>query len=514
MPPYPKTSRMGQEATDAPHHRRDPRQDRHTTACAPKPSTPDSSRSPGPMPGAPRRPRRQGARELACRSSGASSTAWPPRDPVQGHGGRQRRVRRVCFAAWPDESAARSSSDDRPSSTPLRTPSIAPPPARRSICSSRARRASGKTRFTDEVAQRATERGFRVLRGECVNLGGSQPALRTGRRCPAEPGRGSRRGRDRRAGRSVTGGPRPARPGLRLARDDRARPVRVGPVPTLRGTPRTPGAAGGQQSPTLLVFEDLHWADQATREAISFLVRSLRDVPIVLLGHVSVGRAAPTPPAAAVARRPGSRRPCRAPRTRPVRSSAAQRRCSPPSSGRRRATTSSTDVFDRSDGNPFFAEELLAAGRQDPDGPRLPPTLKEILLAHIATVDDPAATVLGVAAVAGRRVSHDLLARVADLPEASLHDGLRAAIGGNLLVVETDPRHGALRVPPRPRPGGRLRRAAPRRAPQAPSGDRRGARREAVGSAHDRGRALGRAGPSLGSGTRGSAGVRSVAPRG
>ena len=43
---------------------------------------------------------------------------------------------------------------------------------------------------------------------------------------------------------------------------------------------------------------------------------------------------------------------------------------------------------------------------------------------------------LAVAAVAGRRVSHDLLAQVADLSDERLQDGLRAAVGGNLLVVE------------------------------------------------------------------------------
>ena len=97
-----------------------------------------------------------------------------------------------------------------------------------------------------------------------------------------------------------------------------------------------------------------------------------------------------------------------------------------------------TDVFDRSDGNPFFAEELLAARRPGTTGPRLPPTLREILLAHIASAPDSAQPVLGVAAVAGRRVEHDLLARVAGLPQDELLDGLRAAVGGNLLVIEAE----------------------------------------------------------------------------
>ena len=95
------------------------------------------------------------------------------------------------------------------------------------------------------------------------------------------------------------------------------------------------------------------------------------------------------------------------------------------------------DVYRRSDGNLFFAEELLAASRQGRTGPRLPPTLREILLAHVAAVPETATAVLRVAAVAGRRVEHDLLAEVAGLPEDELLDGLRAAVGGHLLVVES-----------------------------------------------------------------------------
>jgi hypothetical protein len=35
--------------------------------------------------------------------------------------------------------------------------------------------------------------------------------------------------------------------------------------------------------PLLLVLEDLHWSDQSTRELVSFLIRSLRGVRVVLL---------------------------------------------------------------------------------------------------------------------------------------------------------------------------------------------------------------------------------------
>jgi hypothetical protein len=37
------------------------------------------------------------------------------------------------------------------------------------------------------------------------------------------------------------------------------------------------------RQPTLLVFEDLHWADASTRDLVTFLARNLREVPVGLV---------------------------------------------------------------------------------------------------------------------------------------------------------------------------------------------------------------------------------------
>ena len=265
------------------------------------------------------------------------------------------------------------------------------------------------------------------------------------------------------------------------------------------------------RQPTLIVFEDLHWADQATREAISFLVQSLRDVPLVLLGTYrsdELHRRHPLLPWLAGLDRGG-----RVERIELVRFDRAQLAAMLAAILGSAPRDDLVDaVFDRSDGNPFFAEELLAADRPGSHGPRLPPTLKEILLAHISTVDDPAATVLAVAAVAGRRVSHDLLAQVADLSDERLQDGLRAAVGGNLLVVEADAtleryafRHALVQevVYDELLPG--ERRKLHRAIAEALVG-------VAGEPAHDRSGSLGRARPPLGARPRRSPGVRRVAP--
>jgi len=85
------------------------------------------------------------------------------------------------------------------------------------------------------------------------------------------------------------------------------------------------------------------------------------------------------------------------------------------------------------------AAALLDAARER--GP-LPPTLRGILVARLAAAPEVAQTVIGAAAVAGRRVEHGLLAAVAGLDEADLLDGLRSAVSSQLLVVEADPRGG------------------------------------------------------------------------
>ena len=100
-------------------------------------------------------------------------------------------------------------------------------------------------------------------------------------------------------------------------------------------------------------------------------------------------------------------------------------------------------IHRRSDGNPFFIEELLIA--ETGAGPsRLPTTLREILLTRLAALGDPAREVVGIVAVTGRRIDHDLLAAVAaargEADPETLDDALRAAIASQVLVVDTDSR--------------------------------------------------------------------------
>jgi DNA-binding CsgD family transcriptional regulator len=93
-------------------------------------------------------------------------------------------------------------------------------------------------------------------------------------------------------------------------------------------------------------------------------------------------------------------------------------------------------LHERSEGNAFFAEELIAASAQA-DGP-LPASLRDVLELRLEALPDDARTVLSAAAAAGRRASHRLLAATAGLPDEQLLEALRAAVAHHVLVHDDD----------------------------------------------------------------------------
>src|SRR4029453_17649417 len=162
-----------------------------------------------------------------------------------------------------------------------------------------------------------------------------------------------------------------------------------------------------ERGPVLLVVEDLHWADQSTRDLLGFLVRNLRGGGALVLTYRSdeLHRRHPLRPFLAELDRSG-----RAERLELERL------------GRRELAELLTGILEepaapalvgeilaRSQGNPVFAEELLAAHLE---GARLPLALRDLVLARVETLSEPAQRVLEVAAVAGTRGDHPLLAGV------------------------------------------------------------------------------------------------------
>jgi DNA-binding CsgD family transcriptional regulator/tetratricopeptide (TPR) repeat protein len=91
------------------------------------------------------------------------------------------------------------------------------------------------------------------------------------------------------------------------------------------------------------------------------------------------------------------------------------------------------EIATRSGGNPFFAEELLAAGTT---GVALPRLLCDALLRRISRTDPTTQNVLRLAAAFGRDVPYRLLESLAALPRPDLAAALRQAVEHGILVPD------------------------------------------------------------------------------
>src|SRR5215216_6646506 len=187
----------------------------------------------------------------------------------------------------------------------------------------------------------------------------------------------------------------------------------------------------GEQAPLILVVEDLHWADRSTRELLGFLVRNLRWERLLLVVTYRSDEPDPDRLGPYLAKLDRGGRVQRLELTRLDQATTVAQL-----TGILDAIPAADlveAVFVRSEGNPFFTEELLAAVRAGSG--ELPATLRDLLRGRVQTLPDQARQVLTVVAVAGRRVPHPLLAAVAGTDDRRLDQALRAAVAHQLLVT-------------------------------------------------------------------------------
>jgi DNA-binding CsgD family transcriptional regulator/tetratricopeptide (TPR) repeat protein len=186
-----------------------------------------------------------------------------------------------------------------------------------------------------------------------------------------------------------------------------------------------------QSAPLLILVEDAHWADQSTRELLSFLFSRRFGEPVAIVTSYrsdDLHRRHPLRTTVAEwSRLPGvTRLQLRPLGDADVRELVRVLHPAPlPEAELRR-------IVERSEGNAFFTEELVAAAEL---GSRLLPTdLADLLLVRLDQLDDATRLVVRAAAVAGRRVPHELLATVVDLDQLALERAMRSAVDGNVLV--------------------------------------------------------------------------------
>jgi DNA-binding CsgD family transcriptional regulator/tetratricopeptide (TPR) repeat protein len=190
----------------------------------------------------------------------------------------------------------------------------------------------------------------------------------------------------------------------------------------------------GEQAPLVLVVEDLHWADRSTRDLLAFLVRNLRRERLLLVVTYRNDEAGQPWLGSFLAEldRGGPVERVELARLDQVQTGAQLVGIL----GAMPAAELVDAVFARSEGNPYFTEELLGVIRSGSS--ELPATLRDLLRGRVEALPEQARHVLAVVAVAGRPVPHRFLAAATGMDEEALLAGLRAAVGRRLLVVLPD----------------------------------------------------------------------------
>ncbi len=297
----------------------------------------------------------------------------------------------------------------------------------------------GKSRLLDAFAQRAAARA-RVLMGGCVDLseGGLPfaPVVEVFRRLSRDLGA------QRMA--EVLGANR-----FELAR-------LVPQLSSERVTPTERMVSGSQSAlfsavldafenlagdqPLVVGVEDLHWADQSTLALLTYLAGNLRGAPALFvatlrtdeLHHPNPLR----PQLTELARMPTVTQMGLAPLDRDA--VAAQ---IAGLTGEKPDPAVVDEITARSDGNPFFVEELIAA-RKSGGAAGPPQNLRAVLLSPLDGLPKKTRQLVDVVAAVGRPAGHRLLGAITGYHGAELSDLLRPAVDRSLLVEDEDARYG------------------------------------------------------------------------
>jgi DNA-binding CsgD family transcriptional regulator len=177
------------------------------------------------------------------------------------------------------------------------------------------------------------------------------------------------------------------------------------------------GGLGGD-SPGMVVFEDVHWADEATLDVLRVLARRLdrsRAVVVATYRDDGLDRMHPLRIVLGeLATRPAVRRVA----IEPLSPEAVAELAEP-------AGVDALELYRLTAGNPFFVTEVLAT-----QGEAIPPTVQDAVLARAARLSPHGRTVLDAVAVTPPRTPVWLLEKLV----ADGHGGLDECLGSGMLV--------------------------------------------------------------------------------
>ena len=184
--------------------------------------------------------------------------------------------------------------------------------------------------------------------------------------------------------------------------------------------------------PTLVVLEDIHWADASSLTLLRFIVGVVPDLPLVLvlttrddaleLSAVAAETLRELPPAVRRVQLVGLDR---------TSTEAILQREWPHA-----APQFVNEVYQRTSGNPFFVQEVAALRRLQGEraGFAVPPGVAQVLGRRLARLSQATQAVLAVASVIGDEIDPDLIALVAGRAIEDLMHLLEEAVRSRLVV--------------------------------------------------------------------------------
>ncbi len=160
-----------------------------------------------------------------------------------------------------------------------------------------------------------------------------------------------------------------------------------------------------EREPTVLVLDDLHWADEATLDVLTLLGRRIARLPALILGMYRDDEVGRTHPLQIVLGELATTRALRRLRVEPLSSSGVAELAAP-------YGVDVEALHQVTGGNPFFVTEVLAAGK-----PEVPPTVRDAVLARAGRLSASARRLLDLVAVAHPRTQTWLIEAEASLPD-------------------------------------------------------------------------------------------------
>jgi DNA-binding CsgD family transcriptional regulator len=174
----------------------------------------------------------------------------------------------------------------------------------------------------------------------------------------------------------------------------------------------------GARSATILVLEDVHWADEATLDALRLLARKVGHVPLLVLATYRDDELDRVHPLRIVLGELATRPQVERLKVPPLSPDAVAQLAAP-------REVDAVELHRLTGGNAFFVTEALASGNG-----AIPPTVRDAVLARAARLTDEARALLDAVAVAPPRVELWLLEEL-----ASEHvDALEECLASGMLV--------------------------------------------------------------------------------